>query len=306
MEEQVPLPLEDILAEVLDEARPLRDAAVADLSDLDRAGRELFRQCWSRAGVGRRRLVISRMVELAEDNFDLDFDRVFLVALEDADPVVRARAASGLSQSEDVAVVSPLVRLLVGDSSEPVRVAAAQALGKAVMLAELGKVSERQALKVRGALLGVVEDRREGVELRRRSLESLSPWASPRVAALIEDAYHSGDPGFRASAVYAMGMSCDSRWLSILFDELLSDDPRLRCEAAHSCGEIAGPEAVPHLLGLLHDEDIEVRLAVIWALGQIGGREAKEALRSLLEGDDRVKEAVEGALAEIHAGEGLV
>ncbi|MBI2857165.1 MAG: HEAT repeat domain-containing protein [Chloroflexi bacterium] len=306
MERPDVLPFAKLAMEVLDDARPLRDSALSDISDLDLDELEVLRQGWVKTSVARRRGIITRMSELSEDNFDLNFDRVFLMALRDPDATVRARAATGLSQCEEASVTGPLLRVLADDGVEEVRVAAAQALGRCVVLAELDKVSQRSVEKVRDALLAVVEDRHASIELRRHALEALSPWTSPRVTALIEDAYHSGDDDFRASALHAMGMNCDPRWLPTLLAELSSKEARFRHEAARSCGEIAQPEAVPYLLPLLQDEDIEVRMAAIWASVQIGGKEATRALRALLaDEDERVRDASEEALREIAAGEGL-
>ena len=297
-------PLDDVLDEILDEKKPLRDTAIVDMSDLDRDGITMVRERWDDTEVGRRREIVSRLAELAEDNFYLDFTSMLRICLGDPDPPVREKAISGIEQYEDAVFISPLVHSLTEDKSETVRTAAAWALGKFVLMAELGKTTANQTSQVHTALLDIVENRDESTELRRRALESLSPWCSPKVAELIEDAYHSGETNFRTSAVYAMGKNCDSRWLPTLFRELKGDNLRQRYEAAHSCGEIADPEAVPHLLPLMHTEDIEVQTAVIWALGQIGGREAKKALRSLLEEDDGlVRGAVQEALVELSLGD---
>lgn len=306
-EEDEGLPLEKRLEQIFDEPGTPKDSALTELSDLDRSESEVLQQKWRQASPARKRQVVSRLVDLSEDNFDLDFDAVFLLAARDPDSHVRARAATGLAQSEQTAVATPLVRLVGGDESEEVRIAAAKSLGKYILLAELGKIPEARGFRARNALLAVVEDRTKSTELRRRALESLSPWTSPRVTALIEDAYHSGDPDFRASAIYAMGMNCDERWLPILYRELQNSDPLLRFEAAQAIGEIGEPEALPYLVPLLHDDDIEVRIATIGAFGSIGGKLAKRTLRSLLaEGDERVREAIERALEEIACCEGPV
>ncbi|MBI2858727.1 MAG: HEAT repeat domain-containing protein [Chloroflexi bacterium] len=293
-----------VLDFILDSSRPLTAARLAELSDIDRRQLERFRAGWKDVPVERRRQIVSQMAELAEDNFELDFARVFLEAVRDPDAAVRSAAASGLVLSEESEVVAPLVRLLVQDDSEPVRVAAALSLGKFVLQGELGKIGAFQTEKAREALLQVVEDKKHSPELRRRALESLSPWSSPRVTELIANAYRSTEPGLKASAVYAMGMNCDARWLPALYAEMANPDGKLRYEAAHAAGEVAEPSALPHLLPLLRDNDIEVRVAAIWSLGQIGGKAAKEALRRLQsDPDEKVREAVEQAMSEIALGD---
>lgn len=304
MEGAVQPHIEQLLAEVFDASRPVRAAALTELSDLDRSEVEILKRKWGEVAMERRREIVSRMAELAEDNFDLDFINVFLAVLSDPDPMVRTAAASGLIVSEEGNVVAPLVRLLLQDESDPVRIAAALSLGKFVLQGELGRVPARQTEQAREALLQVVENRKLSPELRRRALESLAAWSAPRVTELIANAYRSSEPGFKASSLYAMGMNCDSRWLPALFAEMVSKDTKLRYEAAHAAGEIGEAAAVPHLLPMLNDQDIEVRTATVWALGQIGGKVAREALRRLArDADERVRDAIDKALSETSLGE---
>lgn len=289
-----------LLDEVFDAARPFRAAALSGLSDLGRSEIETLRGKWRDVPVGRRRKLVSMLSDMAEDNFELFFERVFIVAAEDPDAEVRISSAEGLVLSDEGAVVAPLVKLLTQDESEAVRTAAAKSLGKFVLSGELGSIPESQAERAREALLGVIDNRKHGPELRRRALEAISPWSSPRVTQFIANAYRSEEPGFKVSAVYAMGMNCDARWLPALFAEMANEDPGLRYEAAHAAGETGEQSAVSHLLPLLRDADIEVRIASVWALGQIGGKAAKEALRAM-SGDtnDKVRDAVRTALAEV-------
>lgn len=300
-----PSHIERVIAAVLDASRPVRAVDLTELSDLDRSEIGLFKRKWAAVAAERRREVVSRMAELAEENFDLDFTSIFLGVLADPDAMVRTAAASGLVVSEEGHVVSPLVRLLLQDESEPVRIAAALSLGKFVLQGELDEAPPpRDAEQARTALLQVVENRSLSPELRRRALESLAAWSSPRVTELIANAYRSTEPGFKASAIYAMGMNCDGRWLPALFAEMKNSDAKIRYEAAHAAGEIAEAAAVPHLLPMLNDGDIEVRVAAIGALGQIGGKTARDALRRLAkEGDERLRESAEQALAEIAVGD---
>lgn len=296
-----------VLNEVFDSSQPLRTAAITELSDLDRAEIALFRERWAAVAAERRREIIGRMAELAEDNFDLSFEKVFLNVLSDPDPMVRAAAASGLVLSEDGEVATRLVRMLTDDRSGPVRVAAALSLGKFVLQAERGEIPDSRVDRVRNALLAIIADRGQSAELRRRALESISAWSSPQVTDLIASAYRSAEPGFKASAIYAMGMNCDARWLPALFAEMGDPNAKVRYEAAHAAGEIGEPSAVSHLLPLLNDSDVEVRTAAIWALGQIGGKAAQGALRGLArDPNEKVRQAVEEALSEITFHDGSI
>jgi HEAT repeat protein len=120
------------------------------------------------------------------------------------------------------------------------------------------------------------------------------------VTSHIEDFYYSEDPLFKASAIFAMGRNCDSRWLDFLIEELQGDSAQFRFEAARACGEMEEEDAVPGLLNLLNDTDHEVQEAAIAALGKIGGQEAKNALNGLRTStDNRIREAALSALTEL-------
>jgi HEAT repeat protein len=124
------------------------------------------------------------------------------------------------------------------------------------------------------------------------------------VRDLIDEAYGSGNPRMRVSAIHAMGRNCDTEWLPTLIDNLTDDDAEVRYEAALACGAIGEDEAAPHLADLIEDEDTEVRLAAIEALGAIGALGGSETARETLEShlndeDEVVREAVRAALDEV-------
>jgi len=88
----------DTIAQIL--ARSTVDAPrstdLAELSELDRDEMETFKQAWSPLGPERRRHIISRLVELAEDNVELNFNEIFKLGLSDPDEEVRIKAIAGL------------------------------------------------------------------------------------------------------------------------------------------------------------------------------------------------------------------
>ena len=150
------------------------------------------------------------------------------------------------------------------------------------------------------ALLEVLQKPTEPDPLRRRALESIAPFHQDPVANYIEDFYYSEDPLLKASAIFAMGRNCDSRWLDFLIEELQSKNALFRFEAARACGEIADEDAVPGLLNLLNDNDHEVQETAITSLGKIGGQQAKDALVKLRAShENRIKEAALSALTEL-------
>ena len=121
--------LENYLKELRDSSKPLVAAMLVRLSDLSREEREVFSREWHEIDVARRREILERLAELAEDNLELDFDEVNRVCFADADSEVRVRAIEGLMQCEERTLIAPLIALLQGDPEHSVRAAAATALG---------------------------------------------------------------------------------------------------------------------------------------------------------------------------------
>lgn len=291
---------EAYLKDLTEAKAPLAVSKLAELSSLGPSQTPLLRDAWAAMEVQRRQRVIKELSDLAEDNVELNFDAVFLVALTDSDEEVRREAVKGLWEHEDSDLVDPLAGMLEDDPAPDVRAEAALALGRFILQAEMGTLSGPDAERAEGALRRTVEDAAETEQVRARALESLGARSEPWVRALIEEAFEGPDRRLRLSALHAMGRSCDPDWLSALFVELESEDAETRFEAATACGAIADEEATDQLLPLLYDEDLEVQEAAISALGQIGGPQAKEALTDLIEGaDERVREAVVSALAEL-------
>jgi HEAT repeat protein len=230
---------------------------------------------------------------------DLNFDAVFFAALEDEDAAARADAVRGLWEYEGGDLIAPLLRLLEKDEEPEVRSEAALALGRFVVLSELGGLREEQFQQVEAGLRRALEDELEVDEVRGRALEAIGAGGRPWVEQAIQHAYESEAPRLRVSAIHAMGRSCDGRWLPLLIEELANDEPEIRYEAAAALGSLADRRVVSHLAPLLRDPDLEVREAVIAALGQIGGSEAKLLLRPLLrDASASVQEAAAAAVAE--------
>jgi hypothetical protein len=113
------------------------------------------------------------------------------------------------------------------------------------------------------ALLTTYQDTEEGVQVRRRALESLAYIGNETVTELIREAYASQDEKVRVSAIFAMGRSADACWSRQVRQELSSPDPESRYEAARACGELELDEAVVELLELTQDADREVQEAAL-------------------------------------------
>jgi HEAT repeat protein len=304
MESPMSLPIAEIIADLSEPEKALQSSSLAQLSNLSPEEQKLLDEAWASIEPKRRRQIISRLVELAEDNFELNFDAIFKNRLKDADDEVRSTAIEGLWESEETSLIEPLISLLEQDGSEKVQAAAATALGKFALLAELRKLRLSHKSKISKALLAVINDKSKPLEVKRRALEAAAPLSLPQMKDAITEAYHSPEPSLRISALFAMGRSCNRTWLPVLLKELVSADAEMRYEAAGACGELGEKEAVPYLIELVGDPDVEVQLAAIKALGKIGAPEAKVCLEQCLDNSNEiVQQAAEQALYELEGGE---
>jgi len=301
----MPLPIEDIITDLCNSDQRLLDVRLTELSNLNPEELRSFEQLWPTVELKRRREIVSRLVELAENNFELNFDSVFKNCLTDQDAEVRSRAIEGLWENEELSLINTLVHLLEHDSSEAVQAAAATALGKFVMLAECQKLHSSYISKAYQALLNTINDKSTAsIEVNRRALEAIAPLGLPAVDKAINEAYQSGNTELRVSSIYAMGKNCNPAWLPILLKEMGSPDAEIRYEVAGACGELGEEEAVPYLIKLGDDPNIEVQLAAIQALGKIGGTEAKNHLEECLDdANEAIQQAAEQALYELEQGE---
>ncbi|NLE09444.1 MAG: HEAT repeat domain-containing protein, partial [Dehalococcoidales bacterium] len=234
---------------------------------------------------------------------EYNFDNIFRLCLKDTHEDVWYGAVEGLWENEETSLIDPLIDILENDESAKVQAAAATALGKFAVMAELEQLHPESAEKVIDTLLSAIDNRDNATDVTKRVLESAASISLPDVHEAINNAYYSSNPDLKISALFAMGKSFDSSWLPILIQELENDDAAVRFEAAGACGELESPEAVPALVTLAeNDEDIEVRCAAIQALGKIGSPPAQEYIQLCLKSsNDAVREAAEDALGFIHA-----
>ena len=298
------LSIEETIANLGNRDKPLLSSRLIELSNLNSEEMEFLEQAWATIEPKRRRQITYRLVELAEDNVELNFDSIFKSCLKDQDAEVRSKAIEGLWESEEASLIRPLINLLEKDSSEKVQAAAATGLGKFAMLAELKKLHSSHTSKLCQALLTAIDDKSKPIEVRRRALEAAAPLSLPRVKKAIMKAYQSHNSKLRTSAIYAMGKNCDCSWLSIVLKELGSANAEIRYEAAGACGELGEEEAAPRLIELINDLDTDVQLAAIQALGKIGGTEVKGCLEQCLNNpNELIQEAAEAALLELEAEE---
>jgi HEAT repeat protein len=294
------LPLSEIIAKTLYSSDDITHSDLVRLSDFNDDDLSQYKRAWNSADLGRRALIISKLCSLGEDDARLDFTRIFKFCLDDVDAGIRIKALEGLELEDKYNFALPVIKTLKMDESPEVREAAARVMGKFALMAELGELPAAVGDDIYDALLGVLANHSEPDSLRKRALESISSYRQDPVARYIEDFYYSENPLLKASAIFAMGRNCNSRWLDFLNEELQSNNALFRFEAARACGEIEDEDTVPGLLNLLGDNDHEVQEAAIAALGKIGGHQAKDALTKLKTSpENRIKEAAMSALTEL-------
>ncbi len=283
------------LSRLQDESQSLSYELLALFSGPSRAERDAFIHCWHGLSVERRREAIARMVELAEESFEIDFVALFRACLEDDDAIVRRQAIEGLWEDESISLVEPLLKLISGDSDVAVRAAAAMSLGRFVFLAECDELDPQRTARVRQALERAIQDPQEDPEVVRRAIESIAYINDEWVRDVIDRAYEQGDSRMRESAVFAMGRNADPIWADTVLEELGNDSTAMRYEAARACGELQIKQAIGPLIRLAQDPDREVQGMAVWSLGQIGGERARIALERWAESND---EALSAAASE--------
>jgi HEAT repeat protein len=270
------------------------------LSNLEDRDTARVRDVWTDLPVDLRRAIITRLLDLAEADFEVNFGAIFRLGLEDEDAQVRMAAIEGLWEDEDVFLVPLLAARLREDESPAVRATAATSLGRFVLLGELGKIRPDPHTLAYEALLAAWQDGEEALEVRRRTLESLAYADTDTVKELISHAYAAPEEKMRISAIFAMGRSADTCWAAQVRQELFRASPEMRYEAARACGELQLRDAVAELEELIDDVDSEVQEAALWALGQVGGNDARRILeRHCSAPDEAIRTAAEAALSEL-------
>ena len=285
---------------LLDGSAKVSVSGLTDLSDLDDDEASDLAQNWPEIDAVRRAWVLHELIDLAEDNVELNFTKVYFQGLGDDDADVRRDSVRGLWEYERPDLIPRLTSLMETDESVAVRAEAAQSLRRFVVACASGCLRDRHFEPIEESIKRVLGKSDESVDVLARALESIGAYDTSWVRQAISKAYESDNRRLRTSAVHAMGRSCESRWLPLVLHEMTNDEPELRYEAAIAAGSLADEAVVPRLVELTSDADEEVAQASVYALGEIGGVEARRALQELTEGDlPALSEAASAALAEM-------
>jgi len=267
-------------------------------SDIDPASLALLLEAWPRVKPTRKRSLFNQLEALAESDTLVSFDDLARALLTDVDSEVRTRAIRLLVGCDDPKLVQSYIKIIEQDDDSAVRVEAALALGKFVMLGELEDISEDFLHEAENALFKAANNEDES-DVRRAALEALGFSSRLEVPTLIESAFRRADPDWRASALIAMGRSNDDRWQDEVLSMLLNDLPSVQLAAVQAAGELALTSAGPILLQMLEDEENdEVISAAIWSLSQVGGEDARIFIANLLDQTESENEDLTDFLQE--------
>ena len=283
--EQLPT-LDDALAEMTSDSDNLPGPKVLyGLSGLSAADVAKLRPIWAGLDATYRRILMQMLVDASESNFELDYEAIGHENLNSDQPEVRQAAIELLWEVSTLPLMNQLIRMAEHDEHVLVRAEAAKALGRFVLLGEVGDLPESETKRAQTLLLNILGRDSEVVDVRRYALESIANCTRKEVPALIDHAYKSDDEELRTSAMVAMGRSCDSRWEGNIMRELEDGTGDIQLESVRAAGELQLDEAVPHIIKLLSDVDDNLDLleTIIWSLGEIGGKQATRTLDLLLE-----------------------
>ncbi len=300
------VPFKDILDALLDDEHPFPARFLHRFSDLPPAELKALRKAWPNISSRRKETLLDDLENLSETDTLTSFDELARGLLVDPEPGVRSAAIRLLWESEDFRLVPVFLEMLTGDKDAGTRATAANVLGQFVYLGELDKIPAEMKKTIEDQLLSTASSGEEAL-VRRRAVESLGYSGREEVIPLIEAASREKSPDWLASALFAMGRSCDSRWSRQVLDHLHAVNDEVRSEAVHAAGELELKAARPILLDMLEDEeDPDIRREIIWALSNIGGEGVRAKLEELLEmeEEDETAEFIEDAIDTLSFTEG--
>jgi len=284
---------------LLDDQNVLSPKFLHQFSDIQKDTLSAIEEIWDKVNPVRKKLILEDLESLQEKDTLLCFDEFAKFALTDDDPTIRSLAIHLLWESEDVHLVPHLLALLDNDPITIVRAAAAEGLGKYILLAETEKVPAAKLSEIVNRLVhNYLQNKEESIQLR--SIESLGFSSQDEVIPLIENAFNHSEIKWIDSALLAMGRSANRRWEPQITEMLDHPNIQVRSRAAWAAGELEMTSVRDTLINFALDEneDEEVRLAAIWSLSQIGGEEARDALEELADSceEDEMLDILEDAL----------
>ncbi|MFP4322417.1 MAG: HEAT repeat domain-containing protein [Anaerolineales bacterium] len=256
---------------------------------------------WRELPEEQRVIIMERLAEQSEADYMVDYEVLARMAYTDPVPAVRVAALNANWADESLDNMQQTATIAHDDPAYSVRAAAFTQVSKYLYLAEIGELDQDEVEMAKGVALQHATDAQEHEDVRRLALEALAHTSHPQVAGLIENASATDDPAEQASALRAMGHTCDERWNDEVLDGLNHAAPEVSLAAIFAAGNIGLEDAVEPLQGYIHAPEEEHRYIAVWALGEIGSEDALRTLADLLDeaaesDDDEWLEAIEEAL----------
>ncbi|MFL2639970.1 MAG: HEAT repeat domain-containing protein [Dehalococcoidia bacterium] len=294
---------ENILKHIEDGKMPVASLDIASLSDLDIGSANKVSNTLSTLELEREIQILDHLLNVSEDRFDVNFDEIFINKLNSDREEIREISIRGLWEYDERTLIEPLLEKLTEDDSTAVRIAAAIGIRRFSILAEEGKLLDRDSDKIYETLQSLIDDDHSDiqeeipVDIKRRIIEALSPYNTPEIHDIILDNYHSLDERLRASAIFSMGENGDSDWIPYILDEMDNSNPEIRFEAAGAAGRIGDESLIPDLARMGNDDSFEVVSQVITALNLIGGSNSIKVLTRFLQHENNnVRSVAQDAL----------
>lgn len=225
------------------------------LANLSPSDAKQLRIIWQAKDVTYRRILLQTLIEIADSEYQYDYQVIGEVAMMDEDALIRQLGIELTAENDSLELMNRFMHMLTEDTSNAVRTEAIRALGNFIRKGELNDIPQKYTLPARQIVFDLLQNVEESAEIRRFALESASHCTDERLPAYIQKAYQSGDEAMQRSSIVAMGHSCDERWASIVLDELANEDLEMRMEAARAAGNLELEEAVPALETMLVDTD---------------------------------------------------
>jgi len=282
-----PIPINKVIESLMDSTTPIPEHYLHVFSDITRNDLKEIRKVWGDVPVQQKIDLLTGLEMMMEADSLVLCDDMAKFALEDTDPNVRRRAISLLWECSDPEIARRFLYLLHNDPNLVVKLSAATALGKFILLGELEEFSQGLYKEILNDLIklyyqDIVKN------LKQELLKSLGYSGKPEITSMIEESFQSTDDSWQLASVIAMGRSADpKKWKSEIMSMILNNDAYhpVRIEAVKAAGELEISAARPVLLEMFEEEkeDLEMNFHVIWALSKIGGEGVREAFVKRME-----------------------
>lgn len=276
-----------ILEQILDPTVNILAIEIEALSDIDSIQATRISNALSELDLTKQKQLLEHLTISAEDRFELNFDELFIVKLEDPSEDIRIMAIKGLWEYTDRFLLRKLIDTLYTDESENVQIEAARGLRKFSILAQSNKLLDRDSQYLEERLLNLIgpegDDYELNIDLRRFITEALAPFDNERVRNIIMDNYNSVDETLKSSGLFAMGDNGHPQWIPFILEEMENENPEIRFEAAGAAGRLADISLVPALARMGNDTNTEVLSSIITALNNIGGEISEIVLKRFLQ-----------------------